>query len=165
MVKKNGFTLMELLAVIMMIALIASFAVPAYRSIRAERQFRRARSAAVLLLEGIRQAKQKTGRPLPSPTDFTPTTGIPSTDGCTDDAATGIPRRSNIRRNGENYKIEELFACGYVNSRDFEKLPYKFQYTYVGDAPSYITFTGIDGAGKYEGRSFKYENEKITEVE
>ena len=158
---------MELLAVIMLIALIASFAVPAYRSIRAERQFRRARSAAVLLLEGIRQAKQKTGRPLRTNTDFTPTDGIPyNTAGCTDDAATGIPRRSNLQRNGADYTIEELFACGYVNSRDFEKLPYSFTYTYGGpDAPSYITFTGIDGAGKYEDRSFKYENEKITEVE
>ena len=51
---KKGFTLMEVLAVLLVIAVVVSFAVPVLRAIISEVNYQRAKTAGVKMAEAIR---------------------------------------------------------------------------------------------------------------
>ena len=54
MEQNKGFTLMEILAVLLVIAVIASFAMPIVKSVREEMRYQKAKAAAVQLAEAVR---------------------------------------------------------------------------------------------------------------
>ena len=128
---KKGFTLMEMLAVLLVIAIVLSFAVPAYRSIRYEMYYHRAKTAAVKMAEAIRSYYQQTkGYVITDGSSFTGTGSgtdsvagiLGSSDTCNNPAATGIPSTEGTRTS----TVEQLFKCGYLNAKDFVGLPYRF---------------------------------------
>lgn len=163
---KKGFTLMEMLAVVMLVALFTTFALPIYRSIRFEMQHGRAEQAAVKMAEAMRSFYTRTkGAPVTG--SFTPTT----TDGsalmataasaCTDKLASGIP--SNSAASAEN--VSQLFACGYLSYKDFQALPYTFTAHGRGDSEgNLVTATGLTKTGKYEGKVIKVSRKMIPET-
>ena len=51
---KQGFTLMEILAVLLVIAVVTTFAVPVIKSVRKEVQYRQATFAAAKMAEAVR---------------------------------------------------------------------------------------------------------------
>ncbi len=132
---KKGFTLMEMLAVLLAIAIIASFAVPAYRAVRYEIYYQRAKSAALKMGEAIRSYYQDSQGYLVSGSF----TGITDAEGedqtveaivsntsvsCDNPAATGIPLSDTSETVFSD--VAQLFKCGYLNAKDFVGLPYRF---------------------------------------
>lgn len=117
---KKGFTLMEILFVLLVIALVVSFAVPAIRSVRYDVYNSRAKAALKKLAEARRSYYQQTkgsdisggfsGSVAESYASYT----------CQDVAASGIP---GSRTNSD---VSQLFACGFLDWRDFVDLPYNF---------------------------------------
>ena len=168
---KKGFTLMEVLAVILILAMIGAFAAPAFRSIRADITHRRAIHAQELLRDALLQMKAQTGVDiLLNQTDgylgahytrLNPSdTGTIYATVCQDLGATGIPlsRRSAQAR----LSVANLFACGYLNPKDFKGLPYSFAILHGGycsengiEGPDSLCLEmkGESGAGKYTGTS------------
>lgn len=151
---------MEMLAVLLVIAIVLSFAVPAYRSIRYEMYYHRAKTAAVKMAEAIRSYYQQTkGYVITG--EFTGTgsgagsvTEILGSGTCDNPAATGIPSTEEIRTS----TVEQLFKCGYLNAKDFVGLPYRFTacnpLLAAADCPpvnlkqGLVTVSGLEGAGK-----------------
>ena len=117
---KKGFTLMEILFVLLVIALVVSFAVPAIRSVRYDVYNSRAKAALKKLAEARRSYYQQTkgsdisggfsGSVAESYASYT----------CQHVAASGIP---GSRTNSD---VSQLFACGFLDWRDFVDLPYNF---------------------------------------
>lgn len=163
---KKGFTLMEMLAVVLILAVIGAFAVPAVRAVRAELQHRRAKVAFNLLRQAAFQYHERTGN---FPYDnFDPTLAVfqekMMDTQCTDPAATGIPyNRRNTKSTGENQTINELFACGYLNPKDFKGIPYKFHFEYFdyhnGKWKRTLQLEGTPAAGK---KYKDYKSGRIT---
>lgn len=117
---KKGFTLMELLFVLLVIALVISFAVPAIRNVRYDVYNSRAKAALRKLAEARRSYYQYTkGSDVVGAfhasvaRDYTNIT-------CNDIAASGIP---GSRTNSD---VGQLFACGFLDWRDFVDLPYTY---------------------------------------
>ena len=116
---QKGFTLMEILAVLLIIAVVLSFAVPAYRSMRYEHYNGLAKAGVKKISEAMRSFYQNTkGYRI---TGSFSGTSMPATTKCNDVAASGIPSSA-----GGDQLIDQLFACGYLNYNDFVGLPYKF---------------------------------------
>ena len=121
---KKGFTLMEVLAVLLVVALVASMAVPAFRYIRREMRYNQARAAAVKLAEALRTYYQQTRGHRMADGCFqadTETSVLYATV-CSNWASVGVPGNHA----GETDELDGLFACGYLNPRDFAGLPYLF---------------------------------------
>ncbi len=154
---KRGFTLMEVLAVVLLLAVIASLAVPGIRSARYEMKNSQAKAAAKKLLEGIksyRQASRGAAVTFPA-TGFT---GDFSTS-CTAAVNTGIPGTSI------GLTVKQLAACGFISPKDFKGLPYKFYYGTLPTIASSITdkqgsivmvVLGTDQAGPTYKNNNKY---------
>lgn len=124
---KKGFTLMEVLAVVLILAVIGSFAVPAVRSVRSELKHRQAMSAFQLLVEAVQQAKDRSGMLLEEKSVFIPTENkdILYASACNEIGATGIPASRRAEALGR-LSFSDLFACGYLNPKDFKGLEYAF---------------------------------------
>ena len=151
---KKGFTLMEMLAVVLILAVVSAFAVPAVRSIRSDIQARRARTALELMAGAFRQTKAKTGGVVSSGS-FVPTTvegqAVMNDTVCQDLGSTGVPpARRNGKADGSALTMSDLFACGYLNPRDFKGLPYEFRTR--GCNNSWCSVEMIAQRGKYEGQ-------------
>ena len=111
---------MEILFVLLVIALVVSFAVPAIRSVRYDVYNSRAKAALKKLAEARRSYYQQTkgsdisggfgGSVAESYASYT----------CQHVAASGIP---GSRTNSD---VSQLFACGFLDWRDFVDLPYNF---------------------------------------
>lgn len=157
---KRGFTLMEVLAVVLLLAVIASLAVPGIRSARYEMKNSQAKAAAKKLLEGIksyRQASRGATVEFPATGGFT---GDFSTS-CTAAVNTGIPGTSALA----NLPVAQLAACGFISPKDFKGLPYKFFYGELPTIASSITdkqgsivmvVLGTDQAGPTYENNNKY---------
>jgi len=154
--KTQGFTLMEILAVLLILAVVASFAVPMVRRVRDEVRYQQARSAALKMADAIRSYYQNTR-------GYYPVGCIGSGDGCekltittadaacTDVAATGIPASATTK----TVNIKQLFACDYLSVKDFAGLPYTFaQPNSPIDADVLVTVTGEAAANKYANKYF-----------
>ena len=90
---KKGFTLMEILAVLLILAVVASFAVPVIRSVRADIRYQSAKSSALKMAEAIRSYYTNT-----KGYKITGSVGgrdvflnSVSSSSCTNPSATGIP--------------------------------------------------------------------------
>lgn len=160
---KKGFTLMEMLAVLLAIAIVISFAVPAYRSMRYEMYYHQAKTAAIKMGEAIRSYYQNTKGYVVTGS-FTGTGAgadsvqgiIASSDVCDNPAATGIPTSQGAHTSG----VEQLFKCGYLNAKDFVGVPYRFtacdpiSNTSAADClpanekPGLVQVAGLEAAGK-----------------
>ncbi len=125
---KKGFTLMEILFVLLVIALVVSFAVPAIRSVRYDLYNARAKAALKKMAEARRSYYQYTkGADVYG--DFTGSSAETfAGQSCVDVAASGIPgSRSNSH-------VGQLFACNFLDWKDFD-LPYTFLICGTADAP------------------------------
>jgi len=123
---KKGFTLMEILAVILLLAVIMSLAIPAFRSVRYEVKNAQAKTATKKLAEAVKRYYQSS-RGSVVQACFTPTTDNvihAAASSCVSRAATGKPNRSAV--NQQEATAESLFACGYLSYKDFASLPYTF---------------------------------------
>ena len=132
---KRGFTLMEMLAVLLLLAVVASLAAPGIRSARFEIKNGQAQTAAKKLVEGIKNYRQasrggtvtafsKTGDQLAVVTDNEGGTT------CTAPFTTGIPGSNTA------VDIQQLFVCGFLSPKDFKGLPYTFYYGSLPEAPA-----------------------------
>ena len=152
---KKGFTLMEILAVLLVIAVIASFAMPALRSIQAEVRHQRAKSAALKMADAMRTYyKNSKGWLLDGSvkgTDNSLNAAVQTT--CDTDRLQGLyPSPSS------KISVYQLFACGLLSSKDFWDLPYEFAPATnpFDDNEILLNVTGKDKkAGKYQNKVFK----------
>ncbi len=118
---KKGFTLIEILFVLLVIALIVSFAAPAYRSVRFDIRNSRAKAALRKLAEARRSFYQQNKGVDLVLGSFDPQNARTWANGtCSQIGATGIPGHIT------QVEVSQLFACGFLNWRDFMDLPYTF---------------------------------------
>lgn len=119
---KKGFTLMEILAVLLVIAVVVSMAVPVFRAIRFEVKNSQAKAAASKLAQQMRTYYQiSRGRVVGGFFDASDSTVIFTPDDCVEPNVTGVPSK----KSGE-VNVKQLFACGYLTGKDFSGLPYTF---------------------------------------
>ncbi len=161
---KKGFTLMEILAVLLVLALILSLAAPVLRSVRFEAKNSKAQAALLKLAEATKTYyNMSRGGKFSAGDCFNPATAAGETliktpvsqcdTGGTSPAATGIPGGHFTQ------STSQLFACGYLSYKDFAKLPYTFcpggtqnlPWAVTPVLPVYATARGTDAAGpKYD---------------
>ncbi len=129
MTNKKGFTLMEILAVLLVIAVVVSMAVPVLRSVRYEVKNSQAKTAAHKLAQAVRAYYQVSRGGVPKGQSFTPTESADKTNvvlatasACASPSETGIP----LQKTTGTVEIKQLFACGYLSFKDFISLPYTF---------------------------------------
>ena len=158
---KKGFTLMEILAVLLILALVTMFALPAIRQVRSVVQYHQAKAAAVKMAAAIRTYYQNTkgyyvtGIIYGKSSEGNGTNSAQSAGetGCSNVAITGIPA---IPGGGTTTSsVSQLFACDYLSVKDFKGLPYKFEAAIPSpDTEVLVTGTGTDSAGRYKNKSF-----------
>ena len=129
MMNKKGFTLMEILAVLLVIAVVVSMAVPVLRSVRYEVKNGQAKNAAHKLAQAVRTYYQVSRGGVPRGQSFTPTADsdkanivLAAPSACVAPSETGIP----LQKTTGSVEIKQLFACGYLSFKDFVSLPYTF---------------------------------------
>ena len=155
----KGFTLMEVLAVVMVLAILGLMAVPSFRSVNSEQKFRRAKISMVKLAQAIKSVQTRTGQSVSSAEADNSFVGTDNSYLLTeheivkgvDCPSTGIPARS-IAGGAATLVLQDLFKCGDLRPKDFVGLPYEFAYTGTS-----VTMEGKPGAGK------KYYNEENSE--
>ncbi len=119
---KKGFTLMEILFVLLIVALVLSFALPAIRSVRYDIKNSNAKAALKKLAEARRSYYQATkGSDIAAESFSAENAQSYASSSCVNVAASGIPADSRADSN-----VSQLFACGYLDWRDFDGLPYTF---------------------------------------
>lgn len=131
--KRNGFTLMEVLAVLLVLAVIASLAVPGVRSVRYEIKNGQTKTAAKKMIEGIRQYRRiSRGGGVQSfgAGGFT-FSQLDLTEACTAPISTGIPGQAS-----GTITVNQLFVCGFLSPKDFRGLPYTFYYGSIPADPA-----------------------------
>ena len=137
---KKGFTLMEVLAVILIVAVVSSMAVPALRALRADLKNSQARAATLRLVEATKNY-YRDNKKLPADGCFSPldTDTIIKTApaSCATAKSTGIPpSRDGSGGTTDSNGLANLFACGYLAYKDFVGLPYKFCNYKPSDLPT-----------------------------
>ena len=116
--QKKGFTLMEILAVLLIIAVILSFAIPAYTSVRFDQRNNLAKEGVKRLAEAVRTYYQNTkGVKIVGNFQGNKLGTVPA---CSNFSASGVPGR------GKTSDIMQLFACGYLSGSEYSELPYVF---------------------------------------
>lgn len=119
---KKGFTLMEVLAVVLILAVIFSFGVPAWRAVRFDMKNAQAHEAAQKLAEAMRAFYQDNrGQQITDICFSSSSTDILTHNNCEGSGATGIPGAA-----GANASVKNLFGCRYVRYEDFKNIPYTF---------------------------------------
>ena len=123
---KKGFTLMEILAVLLVIAVLASFAVPLVRSVMADVRYRRARVAGSKMAEAIRIffTDSKGFRISGSINGIAASELISAEDDCHNPALDGLPPYDTS--NSGDIDVSQLFHCNYLTGKDFAGLNYIF---------------------------------------
>ena len=158
---RKGFTLMEILAVLLVIALVASLALPVLRAVRYEVRNSQAKAATLKLAEAVK-TYYNVSRGYTIAGCFTPTTSAGKTliktaaTACTSPAATGIPNRSATPQTTD---VKQLFACGYLTYKDFAGIPYTF--CPKAELPSGVTLTEVPSdevIDSYLARSYGYDD-------
>lgn len=126
MKRNQGFTLMEILAVLLVIAVIASFAVPLIKSVRREIRYQRAKSAGVQLAEAVRSFYTDAKGCFKFDTDttngFTGTEAAAATCPNTNPISTG----SSTCEDADKAAPTAVFGCNYLSAKMFVDLPYRF---------------------------------------
>ena len=135
MKNSKGFTLMEILAVLLVIAVIASFAVPLIKSVRREMRYQQAKAAGVQLAEAVRSFYADTKGCLATSKEdsegFSTEDVVGASLACPEKhpIAKGIPGSlvSNNCDNNEGLYERIVFACNYISPKIFTNLPYTFK--------------------------------------
>lgn len=147
---KNGFTLMEVLAVMLTIAVIATFLLPAIRTVRAEVYYHQAKGGGAKMAEAMKSFYRDSKGYLVTGS-FTGTGLSSASYTCASDSPvrTGIPPSIGDHSVG----VGQLFGCGYLNVQDFVDLPYTFAASATSSNRStLVTVTASDSrAGRYYG--------------
>jgi len=130
---KKGFTLMEMLAVVLILAVIFSFGVPAWRAVRFDIKNAQAHEAAQKLADAMRAFYLDNRGQKITPTCFSGTdTHIFLQDSCYGAGVIGKPVSGTLDR----VDVGVLFGCRYLRMEEFHELPYTFciapNYTNVG---------------------------------
>ena len=120
---------MEILAVLLIIAVILSFAIPAYNSIRFDQRNNLAKEGVKRLSEAIRSYYQNT-KGVQIIGNFTGT-ALGTVPACNDLSSSGVPGR------GKTENIMQLFACGYLSGAEYSELPYTF-YSCLNDVDNKV---------------------------
>ncbi|OUO56974.1 prepilin-type N-terminal cleavage/methylation domain-containing protein [Candidatus Avelusimicrobium gallicola] len=129
---KKGFTLMEILAVLLVIAVVVSMAVPVFRSVRYEVKNGQAKAAAKKMAEAMRSYYQVSRGLGVKQECFTPSTTagnavvMAAPSACVSPTSDGIPYQNSTTNNSSRSSLSQLFACGYLSFKDFSGLPYEF---------------------------------------
>lgn len=119
---------MELLAVLLVIAVVVSMAAPVFRAVRYEIKNSQAKTAAKKMAEAMHSYYQATrgykvtGCFIPTQPDGKTIILTPAS-ACASPGADGIPAYKKSRSADG---IKQLFACGYLSYKDFASLPYEF---------------------------------------
>lgn len=161
MKNNQGFTLMEILAVLLVIAVIASFAVPMIKSVRREMRYQKAKSAGMQLAEAVRSFYTNTKGCLPL-TDENGFFGPDASSGTcpiNHPAKTGIPSTAATCTGG----VGAVFGCGYISPKMFVDLPYNFTVEDPRTSTDNVFITGTE-QGETDGLWFKINRDMtITE--
>ena len=159
---------MEILFVLLVIALVMSFALPIFRTVRYDIKNARAQAALKKLAEARRSYYQasKGSDVIPGFFVGADAKNIMQTFTCDNVIASGVPGTST------SVNINQLLACGYLNWRDFADLPYKFYVCNTGqwasegpcrgyagtsmeaEGPVYVGAVGTEEAGP----KYKYDS-------
>lgn len=173
---KKGFTLMEVLAVLMLVALVTSFAVPMYRVARQDMRYNQAQGAAKKLAEAMRMYYTRTQGytitdtdPVNSSFDGINGTGVMFSKNCDATATSGIP--SHATKAAKN--VDNLFGCGYLVGKDFAGLPFEFAICNPrgesancgGKSNLYVRVKGLADSGKYNGKYFHIDSRMVVSEE
>lgn len=145
---KKGFTLMEMLAVILVIAVIVSMAAPVFRSVRYEVRNSQAKAAVKKMAEAVKSYYQANrGQKLQG--CFTNTTSFGNI--CEASGARGIPGSSSSQ-----VGVKNLFTCGYLTRKDFASVPYTFCVNYESTISSLPPGFKALPSGAAEGKIFAF---------
>ena len=126
--KQSGFTLMEILFVVLVIALVISFAMPAIRSVRFDIKNSRTKAAIKKVAEARRSYYEATrggtikkilGEALIYSGNATAMKKLLK-DPCTA-GASGVPGT------GKEADVGQLFVCGFLDWKEFVDLPYEIK--------------------------------------
>lgn len=140
---KKGFTLMEVLAVILMLAVVTTLTAPVFRAVRFEVRQAQAKTAAQKLAESLKTYYQVSrGGRFEACFQASDTNVTQTSAACDNPAATGIPASSAP---SPLTTAQQLFACGFLSSKDFRGLPYTFC-TSTTAASAVASWTGLDWA-------------------
>ena len=122
---KKGFTLIEILFVLLIIALVVSFAVPAIRSVRYDIRNSQAKAGLKKLLDARKSFYQNTkGLDIKEDSSFIGTAAKGySAQACSSISTSGIPATAL-----GHASPEQLFSCGFANWKDFSSSPYTFYF-------------------------------------
>ena len=134
---------MEILFVLLVIALIVSFALPALRTVRFDIKNSRAKAAVKKMAEARRSYYQYMRGGMIEVSSFNAETTDMSNATCT----------NNMRASGKpgvhtSSSIEDLFGCGFLNWKDFVGLPYTF---YICDLEESTDVAPCKATGTYAG--------------
>lgn len=113
---------MEILAVLLVIAVIASFAVPLVKSVREEMRYQKAKAAGVQLAEAVRSFYTDSKGCFDLSSSFHAADATGGTCPSNNPIKTGIPSCSE----SDKAKLGDIFACGYLSPKMFVDLPYTF---------------------------------------
>jgi len=160
---RKGFTLMEILFVVLVIALVVSFALPAIRSVRFDIKNSQAKAALKKFAEARHSYYEASrGGQLTGVCNGIETTK-PDKDyvknlvnqNCSNKAFSGIPGQAS-----DVQEVSQLFACGMLDWKDFVGLPYQFiacstgspcTPDQIGGSRVYVKAVGLAGSGdKYQ---------------
>jgi len=160
---QKGFTLVEILFVLLIIALIVGMALPGFRAVRYDIKNSRAKGALKKLAEARRTFYQNTkGWNIQNDATFTGADAKTyASQTCNNPSSTGVPASTYSKI---SVSPAQLFACGFLDWKDFAALPYTF---YICDrdhgaetGPCNTTglIVGAIGISKAEaGAKYQYE--------
>ena len=162
---KKGFTMMEVLVVGVLLALVLSFAMPAFRAVRFEMKQSQAKAATKKLAEAMRSYYQ-VSRGGTIAACFSGSEADTLAGGtCVNPAATGIPQSTAPAALAS---AEQLFACGFLVAKDFRDLPYQFcTYRHNGLVPpqGFTPPIYAVGQGNSAAAGSKYNNNNYIYVD
>ena len=154
----KAFTLMEILAVLLVIAVVASFTVPVIKSVRREMRYQKAKTAGVQIAEAVRSFYTDTkGCLVSNMTGFLGGDMMTSSCNNTNPIKTGIPASENSDNCGG---VNALFGCKYISTKVFTDLPYTF---YVADKANLDEFLvkGVENPGGENARWFSITRDMV----
>jgi len=120
---KRGFTLMEVLAVVLILAVVASLAIPGVRAARFETRHSQAKAAAKQLITGINNYRVSSR-------------GGEVAAGCFSGGSayfdqvcnSGVGGNTGIPSQTAQIPLTQLAPCGFLVAKEFRELPYTFCY-------------------------------------
>jgi len=124
---QKGFTLMEILFVVLIIAIVIGFAAPVWRAVRADIKNRQAKTALKKLAEARRNYYQSSkGNDFSTGLFVAPINSGTSLDGWAGQTCSGISTSGIPGGSMPALSVAKAFACGLLDWRDFKGLPYEF---------------------------------------